>query len=322
MPTRRHLYSQIIEIELLMTSTTIANSPSTTTPANTSLPSGGQVQQIAFVDQRTDSQELLFNFPVEFSRHAVVDQSNSVAVSPSTGLTVLSIPHQEDSQSASDASRSASVEADSFILQAKTWTEATLPEGAPASLMMTLQGTQIFWTRGRLAIIAVPNRIETIKKSLTEVSFYEAELSDIERVLSEAWPGLESDTPLAFEAEDKTSGKQKKMRQRFEQVFQLRARLARVSPHVHCPHLHPPTLASQVSERLRERTHMLHRYEQLDEQLCAFERVYEMAGQRGSDHALARTGHVLEWVIIILLSLQTLLWFFELLTSFGESAAQ
>ena len=285
-------------------------------------PNGGTVQQIDFVDQRTAEQDLLFDFPVEFARHAVIAKTNSADSSPIKSLTVLTIPHQKNPQPESDAARLDTVGGVALIPQTKTWVEAALPQGAPASLMMTLQGTQIFWTRGRLAIIAAADRIETIKKSLTEVSFYEAELSDIERIVSEAWPGLQADTASAFEAEPKSSGKDEKMRERFEQVFHLRARLARVSPHVHCPHLHPPTLASQVSERMRERTHMLHRFEQLDEQISAFERVYEMAGQRISDHRLASTGHTLEWVIIILLSLQLLLWVFELLVSFGESAVQ
>jgi uncharacterized Rmd1/YagE family protein len=60
---------------------------------------------------------------------------------------------------------------------------------------------------------------------------------------------------------------------------------------------------------------MLHRHEILDDQLEAFERVYETCGQRISDFVQSRTGHILEWIIIILLTLQMVIWGVEILTS-------
>jgi hypothetical protein len=42
-----------------------------------------------------------------------------------------------------------------------------------------------------------------------------------------------------------------------------------------------------------------------------------MCGQRASDFMLARTGHRLEWVIIVLLAAQLLLWAFEYLAMAG-----
>jgi uncharacterized Rmd1/YagE family protein len=78
-------------------------------------------------------------------------------------------------------------------------------------------------------------------------------------------------------------------------------------------------LASQVAERFRERTRLLHRHEILGDQLEVFEKVYDSCGQRISDYVQSRTGHILECVIIVLLVLQILIWGFDILTSLEPS---
>jgi uncharacterized Rmd1/YagE family protein len=93
--------------------------------------------------------------------------------------------------------------------------------------------------------------------------------------------------------------------------------MARIGPYVHAPHMYPPTLASQISERLRERTRMMHRHEFLDEQLEVFHTVYESCAQRSSDFMLARSGHTLEWIIIVILLVQTLFSVVEILAGTG-----
>ncbi len=155
---------------------------------------------------------------------------------------------------------------------------------------------------------------------MVEVYYYESELKRIERALGECWPAMEADIPLAYEFQENSLGKQKSLQQRFQQVAMLRARLARLGPFVYSPHLHPPTLASQIAERFRERTRMMHRHEFLGEQLEVFEHVYEMCGQRSSDFKLARTGHMLEWTIILLLVAQLLLSAFESITSLAPAS--
>lgn len=60
---------------------------------------------------------------------------------------------------------------------------------------------------------------------------------------------------------------------------------------------------------------MSDRLELLEGKLEAQERVYELCGQRASEFMLARTGHHLEWAIILLLLTQTALLVIELLSS-------
>jgi uncharacterized Rmd1/YagE family protein len=96
-------------------------------------------------------------------------------------------------------------------------------------------------------------------------------------------------------------------------------RAVRLAPRVHLPHVHPPTLASQLAERLRERARLPERLEHLREKLELQFHAVELASQRVSDYALARTGHTLEWVIIIMLAAQTILLLVELLAGYGAA---
>jgi uncharacterized Rmd1/YagE family protein len=164
-------------------------------------------------------------------------------------------------------------------------------------------------------VVASPDRLHAARNSALEVAYYDAELGAIETELASLWPELEADTPLAFAFAEQSVRLRRQLVERFRRVFTLRARLARISPLVLAPHAHPPTLATQLNERLRERARMAHRVESLNTQLEVFERVYEGCGQKANEFMIARTGHTLEWFIIILLLIQTVLVAVELLSA-------
>ncbi len=283
--------------------------PSPSSFAST-LPPGSAIQQIAFVAESTAGQTLVMEFPPLLRRRAVLVPSDLPPQSVAAGtLTILTVPAQAGE---------ATIESESELFnRLRHWVEAAAPADAPQPLVMMFQGVQLCWTPGRSAILAQSDRLEAVRKAVIEAAFYDAELSQIERTLGETWPQLEADMPLAFEFNETSMSQHQQLRQRFGQVFLLRARLTRLGPYVHSPHLHPPTLASQMGERLRDRTRMEHRYEILDEQIEVFEGVYEMCGQRTSDYKLARTGHILEWIIIVFLFIQFLLSGFEILVKVG-----
>jgi len=77
--------------------------------------------------------------------------------------------------------------------------------------------------------------------------------------------------------------------------------------------LHPPTLASQLGERLRERTRLLERQEFASQRADLAERVAEACGQRALEAGIARRHTALEWTIVVLLVVQTALLVVELL---------
>lgn len=266
-------------------------------------PAGAQVQHIEFAAERAAGQAVLLEFPPPVNRVALVAEPptpEKAKAQPHEGLAVLSVP------------TAAPDDAD-LLAGARDWVDAVGFAGTP-SQVLTLQGALIIWTRGRAAVLAPAERLESVKKALAEFAYYETELRAVERELGELWPHLTADAPLAFEFNERSVRGRKRLAERFQKVLLLRARLARITPHVLCPYTHPPTLASQVGERLRERARLAHRVESLGGQMEVFERVYEACGQRASDFMVARTGHTLEWVIIVLLLSQTVLVAVELLT--------
>ncbi|QDU98643.1 RMD1 family protein [Lignipirellula cremea] len=306
-------------------------------PTGATLPPTSSLQRIAFVASVAPQQQVLLELPHAMQRWAVVvPEEGTPAASPSqpvdsstlaqptagskaaapapahpaVDLLLLTIPARS-----SDAVLEAEPDLQATMQQ---WAEASLAPGEPPCMVMLLQGARICWTPGRVAVLAPPDRLESIVGNLIETAFLEAELRGIERDLGQAWPQLEADLPLAFEFEERSIRKRKQLRNRFQQVLLLRAKLARIGPYVHAPHLHPPTLASQVGERLRERARMPHRHEFLGEQLEVFERVYELCGERSSNFMQTRSGNILEWIIIVLLLAQLLFSSFDLLTSLGQ----
>jgi hypothetical protein len=194
------------------------------------------------------------------------------------------------------------------------WVESD-PEarGAPP-VWMSFQGTHVHWSTGRCAIAAPLDRIAGVRAAILEATAHERALRSVEEAMASAWPALESDADLAFEFEEAAVGRRRELRERLHRTLVLRARLARIAPYLLAPLAHPPTLASQVGERLRERLRMPTRHEAAATQLEVFRDAYDMCGQRASEFMLARTGHRLEWVIIILLAAQLFLWCFEYLT--------
>ncbi len=194
------------------------------------------------------------------------------------------------------------------------WIDAGARIDARTSFWMSFQGSRIRWSPGRCAILAPADRLASVRSAVIEVSAQDRTIRDIERALEDAWPELEADTPLAFEFAERSMGRRDELRDRLGRVLHIRARLARLAPAMLAPPAYPPTLASQVADRLRERLRIVARHEAATIQADVFRDTYDMCGQRASDFMLARTGHRLEWVIIVLLAAQLLLWGFEYLT--------
>lgn len=288
------------------------NSPTTLESGLTStgnlpmgLPVGSELLAIDFTDDPNKGRRLLHALPIEFQTFAVVRQANTgVGGSPSSNptrqLEFLTIP-------------TANHQSSEFQNAAFSWVDASTT--TPPMQMMTLQGSQVYWNDKRIAILAAPERFETLRTALIEAFWFDAELASLERELATSWPEMQCDMPLAFVFDEKSLPRRKELQRRFQRIVSIRARMLRLSPHVHSPHIHPATLASQIAERYRERTRLLHRHEILGDQLEVFERVYDTCGQRLSDFSQSRTGHILECVIIVLLVFQIVIWGFEILTS-------
>ena len=220
-------------------------------------------------------------------------------------LELVELPETED-------------ERDQIFRRSQEWIESVSPGTVSQVILVTLPGARVLWAPGRAVTFASPARAEVVRNALLEFVRTETELRRIETELAELWPQLEIDSPLAFEFSERSVRGRRHLARRFARVISLRAGLAKLTPRILLPHAHPPTLAGQVGERLRDRSRLAHRLEFLESQLEVFERVYDGCAQRASDFMLARRSHALEWVIIILLLAQIILVGVEMLSSAGN----
>lgn len=261
-------------------------------------PVGTSHHRVAYSTDLPADGRMIGELPPPVQRWAVALPTDS---SSSVELELLSVPTDEP-------------EPVELIDRARGWVAA----GGSSTQTVTFQGAVLVWGVGRAAVIAPPARIPPLEAVLCEVAFYEKELLDAERQLAVFWPELEADAGPAFDFDDRVERHRPRLALRYAQLLGLRARVSRMLPSVLTPHVYPPTLASQVSERLRERLRLRHRVEVLQDQLEVFERIYDACGQRASDHQQSRTGHKLEMVIIVMLAAQLILALFEILTRAGS----
>jgi hypothetical protein len=204
-----------------------------------------------------------------------------------------------------------------LLAAARTWLDADADPVEPPSLTITLHGAQVLWRRRRAAVVAPSERLKAASLAVLEFTFHEGQVASIEQSIAARWPELEADAPLAFDFREPMVRRRESLAERFREAVTLRGRYARLLPLVHRPPVYPPTLASQISERLRERSRLAERLEFCDEQLDVFENVYGMCGERASEFFLARKGHTLEWIIIVFLAFQTVLLLLERIATTG-----
>ena len=260
--------------------------------------------RIRFVQRVGDGQATMMEFVDPTPARAVrapAEPDASPGVSPGDrngmdldGMEILAIPGQPSDDP-------------SVLSEMIRWvSEARRPE-APPPITITLHGTQVVWRSGRIAILAAPERLDSLRSALVEFGFFERQLGELERITAEAWPQLEADTPLAFEVTARDEARRESVAQQTQRMLNVRMRHARIGPHLHRPGSHLSSLAIQLGERLREKTRMEDRFETLGHQLEAFERVYEMASLRFGEFSASRRSSTLEWVIIVLLATEVLL---------------
>jgi len=235
------------------------------------------------------------------------------------GWTAIEVPgHQQPADLELLIHETPSIASSSTWLErAATWTdEGNLAQGKKSTLI-SLHGVEVLWNDGRAAATAPRDRIDSVRKAILDFAIAERELRLTEETLNLSWKQLENDIPTAFAYSEEKVRDRAALGKRFQQIIELRGRLSRVIPLIVQPSQYPPTLQSQTLERLRERMRQEDRVEVVERQLDIFNNVYEMCSQRSSDFMLARSGHILEWIIILLLALQTILSVVDYLPATG-----
>lgn len=207
------------------------------------------------------------------------------------------------------------IDEDPWFDFAKNWCDSGLSRPTTRATLISLHGIDICWGNGRVAIRAPHDRLDAVRRAAIEFAFAERELVRLERCVNNSWDTLEGDVPTAFTFREANVRDRADLASRFQKAIGLQAKLSRLIPLIVQPALYPPTLESQLHERLKERMRQEDRLDVLERQLDIFQRVYEMCGQRSSDYMLTRSGNILEWIIILLLAVQTILTIIDYLPS-------
>jgi hypothetical protein len=209
------------------------------------------------------------------------------------------------------------IEEAKWLDEAREWCDRGNSQSARKSTLISLHGVDILWVNSRAVIRAPQEKLTTVRKAVIEFAFVERELAGVEDTITKGWTSLEDDAPLAYQFKEQAVSRKEALGERFRNIIAVRARLSKLIPLAIQAAQYPPTLESQTAERLRERMRIEDRLDVAERQIEAFERVYDMCGQRSSDYMLARSGHILEWIIIILLAVQTILTVIDLMPSTG-----
>ena len=247
-----------------------------------------------------------------------------LTLTPGRPFDLLVIP-TADPTAAPTADKAQPTNQAALAEQAQRWVRAAAESVAASStgiaaapVAIPLYGCYVIWAPSHGAVLGSPTRIEQLAGTLGEFAAREAELRDLEGRGDKLLATVESDAPAAFEFDDRTQAIRSRLAARFLEAVAVRRGLASLGPAVHVPPIHPPTLASQLAERLRDRTRLAERHELASDRADFSFQVYEACGQRAAEFGIARRQLGLEWAIVVILVAQLTLMLVEMLR-FGSS---
>jgi len=224
-------------------------------------------------------------------------------------LDLLAVPMAEQDPARPPEDESARGRIEETVRQ---WVSA---EAAPptAGVFVPLYGCHVAWTTHRAAVIGPPERLDQLAAAVVGFAGVEADLRAAERRAAALLDTLEDDVGGSLAFEEHTPDRRAELAARHREAVAVCRRLALLAPAVHAPPLHPPTLAGQLGERLRDRTRLVERHEFATHRAEFAERVAEACGQRALEAGIARRQTGLEWAIVVMLVVQTALLVVELL---------
>jgi hypothetical protein len=255
-------------------------------------------QHICFVQQASSTDVVLMRFAdpaASFAilASAVVDGNNDPSTTAALSVTVV---RPEDAKQG-----------------LAEWADPRAVAQGAAPVYVRYRGVELLWQPARAVLLCDPDQASVLLPAVAEFSYYEAELRRVEQEIAAAWSEVEQDNTLAFDVTAADLGRSDAVGARMERAFRRRIRFARIEPHLESPAAEMPASARKLGEELRERTDVAARAEIVDGQLEVFEHIYEMTSQRMGEYKAARQGHIMEWVIIVLLGAEALLMLLQTL---------
>ncbi len=184
----------------------------------------------------------------------------------------------------------------------------------PPSVVVPLYGCIVAWAARRAAVAGPADRLAALEATVIDFASREVELRAAEE---EAFRLVDTVVADAGASDHHTPEHRSLLAQRYVEAVTVSRRLSTIAPAIHAPPVHPPTLASQLSERLRERTRLLERHDLAVERAEIAERIAEASRQRADELGVAQQQTGLEWAIVVLLVVQTTLLVVDLLARQG-----
>ena len=120
-------------------------------------------------------------------------------------------------------------------------------------IFVPLYGCFVGWAAGRAALVGPPDRLDQLTAAVLEFAGLEANLREAERLAANLLDTLEDDVARSLSLDEHAPDRRGELANRHREAVAVGRRLALLRPAVEAPPLHPPTLASQLGERLRER---------------------------------------------------------------------
>ncbi len=184
-------------------------------------------------------------------------------------------------------------------------------------VVVPLYGCLVVQGPGRAAVAGHLEQHAQLELAVIDFAGVESELRDAERRSSVLIDAVEADAAGAAATESHSPDHRAALATRYHEAVAVARRLAMLAPAIHAPPVHPPTLASQLGERLRDRTRLVERHQLATERVELAERVADSCSQRALETAVARKQTGLEWTIVVLLVVQTALLVVDLLARRG-----
>jgi len=192
-------------------------------------------------------------------------------------------------------------------------TESSREKPTTPPVFIKYRGVELTLRSGLATLQCDPDQADSLISALVEFAHYERHLRRIEAEIAQGWPDLDQDKGLAFEVTPADLDRRAIVGERVNRTFSQRIHLARIEPHLNQPADTLPAAAHKLGAELREKSQIEARFETVDGQLEVFEYIYELSSQRIGEYKAAREEHTLEWIIIVLLAVESLMILAQLL---------
>lgn len=188
---------------------------------------------------------------------------------------------------------------------------------AQPPIVVPLYDCHVVWTPGRVAVAGPSDRVVAVERAAVDFARQEAELRDAERRSVALLDAIDVDSAGVAETDGISREQRTTLTKRYREAVALSRGLSLAAPAMRAPPVHPPTLASQLGERLRDRSRLVERHELVTDRAAFVERVAEFWAGRAVELGVAKQQTGLEWAIVVLLVVQTALFVVDLLAHRG-----